>query len=244
MIFKDGISIFKNEKLQFPDNNQTKQAVEARMNQIFAFGVASGVLRRHRRSALLVFRPTLQLRCQINSNLEKTLDLKEIRQIIEMMKRHDLSLFHLEKDGTKVKLKKGVDFETLVKAVSSQGGSGGYAPAPHAPTPIRYDSLLPASASGDDADDVMAAPAATSGPSGPTMNSPMVGTFYRSPSPNDPPFVKDGERVAEGQVICIIEAMKVMNEIKSELSGTVVRCLVNDGTPVQFGQAMFEIRPG
>jgi acetyl-CoA carboxylase biotin carboxyl carrier protein len=171
------------------------------------------------------------------------LDLKEIRQIIEMMKRHDLSLFHLERDGMKIKLRKGVDFDTLVKSVSGQGG-GGY-PMPPSNSSIRFDPLLPATGAADaDGDDLAAAVAAAAGPpSGPTMKSPMVGTFYRCPGPNEPPFKKDGDRISEGEVICIVEAMKVMNEIKSDMTGVIVRSLVSDGTPVQYGQPVFEIRP-
>ncbi len=174
-------------------------------------------------------------------NTELALDLKEIRQIIEMMKRHDLSLFHLERDGMKLKLKKGVDFDTLVKTVSSHGGGGGYAQPPQ-PNGIRYDSLLPSPSSIEEASEDAAAASAAS-PTGPALRSPMVGTFYRCPGPNEPAFVKDGDRVAEGQVICIIEAMKVMNEVKAETSGIIVRCLVNDATPVQYDQPLYEIRP-
>jgi acetyl-CoA carboxylase biotin carboxyl carrier protein len=171
------------------------------------------------------------------------LDLKEIRQIIELMKRHDLSLFHLERDGMKIKLKKGVDFDTLVNAVGHGGGGATGAGFHVNPSPgMRLDPMLPAAnLPSDDVDDGSAAPGPVTGP---TIDSPMVGTFYRCASPGDPPFAKEGDRVSDGQVICIIEAMKVMNEIKAETSGTIVKVLVNDGTPVQFGQALFQIKQG
>jgi acetyl-CoA carboxylase biotin carboxyl carrier protein len=75
------------------------------------------------------------------------------------------------------------------------------------------------------------------------VKSPIVGTFYESPAPGSLPFVKPGDQVAAGQVLCIIEAMKLMNEIESDVSGEVVRALVNNGQPVEYGQALFAIRP-
>lgn len=167
------------------------------------------------------------------------MDLKEIRQIIELMKRHDLSLFHLERDGMKIKLKKGVDFETFVNAVQRPGG-GGVMPPGHAPS---HDptAFLPQPATVPVATDVVSE-VEDSGPIGHTINSPMVGTFYRSPAPGEGPFIKEGDRIEEGMTVCIIEAMKVMNEIKAEVSGTLARVLVNDTTAVQFGQPLFELK--
>lgn len=160
------------------------------------------------------------------------MDLKEIRQIIEMMKRHDLSLFHLERDGMKIKLKKGVDYEAFLSSLHSNS----QAPAP-ASSP-----LLPAAAA--PAPPEVAATPSGSPPStsGNIIESPMVGTFYRGPSPGEPPFVKEGDRVEEGMTICIIEAMKVMNEIKAEASGTLGKVLASDGVAVQFGQPLFELK--
>lgn len=77
---------------------------------------------------------------------------------------------------------------------------------------------------------------------GPTVNSPMVGTFYRSSGPNEKPFVNVGDSVDDGSTVCIIEAMKVMNEIKAEVSGVIARVLVEDGKPVQYGQPLFELK--
>jgi acetyl-CoA carboxylase biotin carboxyl carrier protein len=153
------------------------------------------------------------------------LDLKEIRQIIEMMKRNDLSLFHLEREGFKIKLRKGVDFEAPAAAPSHA------APAQYAPAPA------PASAP------AAAAPAAAPAPAvaAVTINSPMVGTFYRAPGPAEKVFASVGDTVDENTTVCIIEAMKVMNEIKAEKRGVITKVLVEDATPVQYDSPLFEI---
>jgi len=149
------------------------------------------------------------------------LDLKEIRQIIELMKRHDLSLFHLERDGFKIKLRKGVDFAAapVPAAAPAFAGAPGAAP-PGAPDPV-------------------AAPAG----GGPFIHSPMVGTFYRSSGPGENSFINVGDTVDENTTVCIIEAMKVMNEIKAEKKGVITRIMVEVSTPVQFDSPLFEIQP-
>jgi acetyl-CoA carboxylase biotin carboxyl carrier protein len=164
------------------------------------------------------------------------LDLKEIRQIIEMMKRHDLSLFHLERDGMKIKLKKGVDYDAFLSSMQTSGGGMG---VPMAPAPAA-SGLLPQASQAAEAPAAETPSAPATG--GPVITSPMVGTFYRSPGPGESPFLKEGDRIEEGSLICIIEAMKVMNEIKAETSGTVSRILVDDGTAVQYGQPLFELK--
>jgi acetyl-CoA carboxylase biotin carboxyl carrier protein len=109
-----------------------------------------------------------------------------------------------------------------------------------APAQISY--AAPAAPAASAAPAVSSAPAATTEPVGPTINSPMVGTFYRAASPTDKPFISIGESVDENSNVCIIEAMKVMNEIKAELHGTIARVLVEDGKPVQYGQPLFELK--
>jgi acetyl-CoA carboxylase biotin carboxyl carrier protein len=150
------------------------------------------------------------------------LDLKEIRQIIDLMKRNDLSLFHLERDGFKIKLRKGVDFDAL--------------PAPAAPAapPPAAGSASPAAAS---------APPPATAPTGTFITSPMVGTFYRASGPGEKPFVTIGDSVDENTTVCIIEAMKVMNEIKAEKRGVITKVMVEDATPVQYDSPLFEIQP-
>jgi len=166
-------------------------------------------------------------------------DLKEIKQIIELMTKNELSHFHLERDGMKIKLKKGMDADALCDQLSALQSA---APAPAPPAPVAAaPATAPggpppvAGASGDDAD----APAAGEI----EITSPMVGTFYCAASPENPPFVEVGGTVKEGSVICIVEAMKVMNEIKAEQSGTVTRIIAENGTPVQYGEPLFHIRP-
>lgn len=156
------------------------------------------------------------------------MDLKEIRQIIEMMKRHDLSFFHLEREGFKIKLRKGVDFDAMATKF------GPAAPAFTSPPPHP-----------DHAPDFPESPAPdASAPSGGAkILSPMVGTFYRAAGPGEKIFANVGDAVTEDTTVCIIEAMKVMNEIKAETSGIITRVLVDDATPVQFETPLFEIKP-
>ncbi|MEK7953511.1 acetyl-CoA carboxylase biotin carboxyl carrier protein [Luteolibacter soli] len=154
------------------------------------------------------------------------MDLKEIRKIVELMNEHGLTLFDMSKEGFQLKLRKGQDVESLRGLLGSlPAAAPAYAPAPAA---------APAAAA--------ATPAAAPKEEGTAITSPMVGTFYRKPGPDSPDFVNVGDAVSEGQTLCIIEAMKVMNEIKAEKSGTITAILVNDATPVQFGDALFRIK--
>ena len=149
------------------------------------------------------------------------------------MKRNDLSLFHLEREGFKIKLRKGVDFDTMVDKL---GGSGVMMAAPHAaPAPHHAEPAVSAS---DAADSESVETAGTA-----KILSPMVGTFYRSAGPGEKVFANIGDTVTEGTTVCIIEAMKVMNEIKAETSGVITRLLVEEATPVQFETPLFEIKP-
>ena len=145
-----------------------------------------------------------------------TVDLKEIRKIVELMDQHELSYFHLKEEGVDLKMKKGADIVQVAQAAM---------PAAQAPV-------------------AAAAPAAgetAAAPAGNAITAPMVGTFYGASSPDVAAFVAVGDTISEGQTICIIEAMKVMNEIKAETSGTVTAIVAKDGEPVQFGDALFQI---
>lgn len=142
--------------------------------------------------------------------------MEELRRIVKLMKDNDLSYFQFEKDGFKVKLRRGAE---QVFA----------APAAYAPAPVAAPSAP-------------AAPVAVAKPEGTEITSPMVGTFYASPSPGAEAFVKVGDTVSVGQTICIIEAMKVMNEIKAEKSGVVSAVVAEDGMPVQFGATLFLLK--
>jgi acetyl-CoA carboxylase biotin carboxyl carrier protein len=164
-----------------------------------------------------------------------TLDLKQIRQIVTLMAENDLSYFHFEQEGAKIELRRGNDFDAARELLKSlpMPMAQSVPMAPAAPAAV-------ASAAAAAAPAVEVAPAGD--PAGPTINSPMVGTFYRCASPEDPPFLKVGDSVDENTTVCIIEAMKVMNEIKADVRGTVSRILAEDGKPVQYGQPLFELK--
>ncbi len=170
-----------------------------------------------------------------------SLDLRQIRQIVSLMADNDLSYFHFETEGSKLELRRGSDFEAAKQLLKhlpiSQGTSNPVAYAAQPQTP----ALAPAVAT--TATEVGSAPAATAeSPMGPTINSPMVGTFYRASGPGEKAFANIGDSVDDGSTVCIIEAMKVMNEIKAEVSGVIARVLVEDGKPVQYGQPLFELK--
>ena len=152
------------------------------------------------------------------------LEIKEIKQIIELMNQNDLSLFLLERDGVKIKLKKGADLDAMLESLNRQSPSG-----PADEPPPQATQALPAPA-----EPVEEVP-------GHVISAPTVGTFYRKPEPDKPSFVKVGDRVDEDTVVCIIEAMKVMNEIKAETKGVIKRAVAEDGKPVQYGDPLFEL---
>lgn len=144
------------------------------------------------------------------------------------MRKNDLSVFKLEQEGFKITLKRGADpiITTTVGAPVALPAVAA-SPAPAAVAPAATGAPAPA-ASGEKFKEI---------------TSPMVGTFYASPSPDAQPFVKPGQEINADTVVCIIEAMKVMNEIKAECSGAVVEVVAENGKPVQFGQVLFRIRP-
>lgn len=156
------------------------------------------------------------------------MELKDIKAIVDLMKKNDLSVFEMEKDGFRLKLQKGAGEQTVFAAP----------PTPQVvalPIAAGGASALPASNVPD-----TGAPAAAVAHK--EITSPMVGTFYRAAAPESPPFVDIGREVNEETVVCIIEAMKVMNEIKAEVSGVIAEVLAENGKPVQFGQALFKVR--
>jgi acetyl-CoA carboxylase biotin carboxyl carrier protein len=156
-------------------------------------------------------------------------DLKDIKAIIDLMRKNDLSVFELEKDGFKLKLQKGAGGQPILTTpIAIASGLAGAATVPAVPSSTDTPAADEQSSAG--------------GSSLKEISSPMVGTFYRSPSPESPVFVEIGATVNEDSVVCIIEAMKVMNEIKAETSGVIAEILVENGKPVQFGQALFRVR--
>jgi acetyl-CoA carboxylase biotin carboxyl carrier protein len=162
---------------------------------------------------------------------------KELKELIDFLIEKDISEFELERGDVKVRIKRGADAPAPVIAhampIAPMPMASGTQPASHSSAP--------------------AAPVPVPGPAGGapvsaeeelhTVKSPIVGTFYEAPGPGALPFVKPGDQVAAGQVLCIIEAMKLMNEIESDASGEIVKVLVNNGQPVEYGQPLFAIRP-
>jgi acetyl-CoA carboxylase biotin carboxyl carrier protein len=152
------------------------------------------------------------------------LELKDIKAVIDLMRKNDLSVFEMEKDGFKLKLQKGAGEQTVFTQ-----------PVATAPSPAVSSTTAAAPAS---------APVEQAEQTGGLRDilSPMVGTFYRAGSPESPPFVDVGKEVTEETVVCIIEAMKVMNEIKAETKGVIAEVVAEGGKPVQFGQVLFRVR--
>ena len=160
------------------------------------------------------------------------MDLKQIKQIIDLMKRSELSEFEFEEDGFKIKVKRGSGGLPMVNSapVSAHPFPATSTP-PEAMVPSR-PATTPNATQGED--EVGFA----------YVKSPMVGTFYRSPSPENPVFVDINAKVDEKTVVCIIEAMKIMNEIQAETKGSIVEILVENGQPVEYGQRLFKIKLG
>ena len=157
------------------------------------------------------------------------MDLKDIKAIIDLMRKNGLSEFELERQDFKIKLKRGV--------------TGPIVPVED-PSPAAYPAPLPPTgANGLPAAPAPAAPAAPVAPAPLEIKSPMIGTFYRAPSPDAATYVEIGTEVTPETVVCLIEAMKVMNEIKAEVKGVVTHILVENAKPVEFGQPLFRIRP-
>jgi acetyl-CoA carboxylase biotin carboxyl carrier protein len=166
------------------------------------------------------------------------MDLKEIKSVIDLMTKNGLSEFELEKGDFKLRVKRGPGGEWTTsgapaapQVVHHHGPVGAFAPAPVAApmAPISVVSTIP---TGE--------PNASTQPQ---IVSPMVGTFYLAPSPDSPAYVTVGQEVQEDTVVCIIEAMKVMNEIKAETRGVIVEILAQNGKPVEFGKPLFAVRP-
>jgi acetyl-CoA carboxylase biotin carboxyl carrier protein len=154
------------------------------------------------------------------------MDLKDIKAIIDLMRKNSLSEFELERQDFKIKLKRGV--------------GGGVVPVDEATT-IPY--ALPQAVAMPGLPPAPPAPAAAPAPTLLEIKSPMIGTFYRAPSPESANYVEVDTEVNPETVVCLIEAMKVMNEIKAEVKGIVTHVLVENAKPVEFGQPMFRIRP-
>ena len=147
--------------------------------------------------------------------------IKEIKDMINLMNENGLTELEIEKEGVRIKLRKGSSgYDKAIEYVSAppSHGTAGANPAAQAAGEVKKSNTI-------------------------EIKAPMVGTFYRSPSPEAPPYVKVGDEISIGQVICIIEAMKLMNEIKSEVKGKIVDIQVDNAEPVEFGQVLFVVEP-
>jgi len=169
---------------------------------------------------------------RITSNSAEDLSLSEIKQLIELISEKQFNEFELERGSFRLRLSKGLERTSV----------GHTAPEPAViPPPVAPASLVPSVAA--PAPMPAAAPASASPEESlHILTSPIVGTFYRSPSPTAAPFVNVGDSVHAGKVVCIIEAMKLMNEIQADASGTIAKIYVENGQPVEFGQPLFGIK--
>ena len=162
---------------------------------------------------------------------------KEIKELIELLVEKDITEFELERGDVKVHVKRGNSVVHVAPPVipavpTSVAHVAPATPAPatsHAPAPVSSSPAPPAQEAAADADLFV-------------VKSPIVGTYYEAPSPGTPPFVKVGDTVKEGQVLCIIEAMKLMNEIEAEVGGVIAKMFVSNGSPVEYGMPLFGIR--
>ena len=160
---------------------------------------------------------------------------KELKELIEFLIEKDIAEFELERGDVKIRIKRAGEVHAGLpdsryyavhaaptptpESATASSAPTGTAPRPSTPTPEPVEDLH-------------------------IVHSPIVGTFYESPSPGSPPFVKPGDSIAVGQVLCIVEAMKLMNEIESDVAGEVVKRLVTNGQPIEYGQELFAVRAG
>jgi acetyl-CoA carboxylase biotin carboxyl carrier protein len=154
---------------------------------------------------------------------------KELKELIEFLIEKDIAEFELERGDVKVKIKRAGEHTIVHSAAEPR-----FYAVPPAPAPAVAASSAPPAAA-------PAAPAPEEGLH--TVKSPIVGTFYEAPSPGAPPFAKVGDVVEVGQVLCIVEAMKLLNEIESDVAGEIVKKLATNGQPIEYGQELFVIRP-
>ena len=161
---------------------------------------------------------------------------KELKELIEFLIEKDIAEFELERGDVKVKIKRAGE-HTIVH---SHAEPRFYAVPPVAPSPV-HEMVAAQPAAPLPAAAAPAAPAPEEGLH--AVKSPIVGTFYEAPSPGAPPFVKVGDTVEVGQVLCIVEAMKLLNEIESDVAGEIIKKLASNGQPIEYGQELFSIRP-
>jgi acetyl-CoA carboxylase biotin carboxyl carrier protein len=167
---------------------------------------------------------------------ERVWTLQDIQELLDLLAGKEISEFEMEQQGVKIRVRRGNS--QVVNSANSIGHANSPAcvPVVTAPPPVLAPSAVPAA--------VVAPEAVADSTEGLfVMKSPIVGTFYTAPAPSAPPFVKVGDTVQVGQVVCIIEAMKLMNELEAEVAGRIVRAFVENGQPVEYGQSLFAIEP-
>ena len=152
-------------------------------------------------------------------------DLERLRELVEMMKEHDLGEVTLRRGNEHIRVRRGAMVAPMIQAAPIAAG------APQAGPAASQASSASAASSGREEGLL-------------EIKSPTVGTFYASPTPDDPPFVTVGARVTTETVVCLVEAMKVFNQIPAEVSGTIVEVVAKNGDAVEFGQTLFRVRPG
>jgi acetyl-CoA carboxylase biotin carboxyl carrier protein len=161
---------------------------------------------------------------------------KELKELVEFLIEKDITEFELERGDVKVRIKRGTPpaMQASERIIAVSAAPAVQVPVAAAPTLSGVPPEVPA-------------PPAAPAPAPPEelhmVKSPIVGTYYESPSPGSPPFVKPGDSVEVGQVLCIVEAMKLMNEIEADVSGEIVKCLTKNGQPIEYNQELFAIRP-
>lgn len=164
-------------------------------------------------------------------NQGTSLDIKQIKQIIDLMKRSELSEFAIEDEGFKLKIRRGATGLPVVSQSQGSNPPSVLPPEPAKPAPSASAASAPVAANKDEEGIIY-------------VKSPMVGTFYRAASPDSKPFVEENAKISETTAVCIIEAMKIMNEIQAEVKGTIVEVLVENGQPVEYGQRLFKVKQG
>ena len=164
------------------------------------------------------------------------MNLKEIRELIELITEKGIAEFELERSGTRLRISRvargaAITGEAPVYTVPASAAAPAAAPGPRSTLPAAASIPPPGASTPVSSEEIV------------SVRSPMVGTFYSSPGQDAPPFVEIGDRVRVGQILCIIEAMKLMNEIEAEFEGEVVKCHVENGQPVEFGEPLFDLHP-
>ncbi len=162
------------------------------------------------------------------------MDLKELKELLQILEDKEITEFELEEEGMKLRVRKAMTGREVVVAGVAPSAQAVVAVPTAATAPPPPVAVAPAPAAPSPEDE---------GAGLFVVRSPIVGTFYRTPDPNSPPYVNVGDRVKAGQVLCIIEAMKLMNEIEAEVAGEIVKIHHESGQPVQYGEPLFSIRP-